>query len=271
MGRLIAGVSCPQALLGAVELQVAESCGLAPRRCYPARVATGILGQVPVPRAILFDHGLVICYPDGKRLARTLERKLSLVVDPAAATEGYSRVIHLRDREARPDFSDQWFWTSWCLELGVEPGRALAVQRVVAQLDADPERFWTVLEPGVSEVLTTLRSHSIRMGIISNTDGKLAEDLREKGLADYFDVAVDSEIVGLRKPDPRIFTLALERLGERPADCWFVGDDMHLDIAPAEELGFASAIHFNRLGLHNPSVPRVQIGALRDLVELVAQ
>ena len=53
---------------------------------------------------------------------------------------------------------------------------------------------------------------------------------------DLFEVVVDSAFVGLRKPDPEIYRLTLERLGLPPEACLFV-DDTDVNVAAARELG----------------------------------
>ena len=56
---------------------------------------------------------------------------------------------------------------------------------------------------------------------------------------EIFEVVVDSAFVGMRKPDPRIYELTLERLGCAAADCVFV-DDLEVNCEAARELGMAA-------------------------------
>ena len=64
-------------------------------------------------------------------------------------------------------------------------------------------------------------------------------DLARSALDDLFDTIVLSSAVGVKKPDPRIFRLALRRIGARPAEAVFVGDDFHVDIEGARRTGMA--------------------------------
>jgi putative hydrolase of the HAD superfamily len=61
---------------------------------------------------------------------------------------------------------------------------------------------------------------------------------------DIFEVIVDSAFVGMRKPDPEIYRLTVERLGDglRAEDCLFV-DDIEANCDTARELGMAT-VHF---------------------------
>jgi putative hydrolase of the HAD superfamily len=76
-----------------------------------------------------------------------------------------------------------------------------------------------------------------RLGVISNFYGNVAALCREASLADSLDVIVDSAEVGVSKPDPDIFRIALTKIGVAPDRAIFVGDSLERDIAPAHRLG----------------------------------
>ena len=61
---------------------------------------------------------------------------------------------------------------------------------------------------------------------------------------EVFEIVVDSAFVGMRKPDPAIYELTVERLGEgvRASDCIFI-DDIDVNIEAAESLGM-TGVHF---------------------------
>ena len=75
------------------------------------------------------------------------------------------------------------------------------------------------------------------LALVSNFYGNLNVVCREFGLDEVFKVRIDSEIVGVHKPDPRIFGIALERLSVRPEEAYVVGDSYDRDIAPGKQLG----------------------------------
>jgi putative hydrolase of the HAD superfamily len=82
-----------------------------------------------------------------------------------------------------------------------------------------------------------------RTGLLSNASDILPRLLRERyGLDGLFDVEVISALVGMAKPDPAIYRLALERLGTAPGATVFV-DNYEPNVAAAAELGI-QAIHF---------------------------
>jgi HAD superfamily hydrolase (TIGR01509 family) len=76
-----------------------------------------------------------------------------------------------------------------------------------------------------------------RLGVVSNFTGNLEPCLRELDLRRYFTVVADSAVVGIAKPDPRIFAGALTQLDASAARAWMVGDNFETDIRPAGALG----------------------------------
>jgi HAD superfamily hydrolase (TIGR01549 family) len=97
---------------------------------------------------------------------------------------------------------------------------------------------------GAAELLTALRPHA-RIGIVTNN---LLAEQRDKldycGLAPLVDTLIASEDVGVSKPDPGIFEIALDRLGVAAADAVMVGDSWANDVAGASQAGIR-AIWFN--------------------------
>ena len=76
-----------------------------------------------------------------------------------------------------------------------------------------------------------------RLGVVSNFYGNLDTVCHNVAILPLLDAVVDSEQVGCSKPDPRIFTAALETLGVAAADATFVGDSAARDMAGARALG----------------------------------
>lgn len=75
------------------------------------------------------------------------------------------------------------------------------------------------------------------MVLVSNFYGNIATVLHEFGFDGLFDSIVESAVVGVRKPNPRIFTLGVEALGLDAADVTVVGDSYDKDIVPAHMAG----------------------------------
>ena len=75
------------------------------------------------------------------------------------------------------------------------------------------------------------------MVLVSNFYGNIATVLREFSLDGIFQQIVESAVVGIRKPDSRIFTLGVEALDLDPSDVVVVGDSIDKDIIPARQAG----------------------------------
>ena len=86
------------------------------------------------------------------------------------------------------------------------------------------------------EVLRELKKQ-YPMVLVSNFYGNIAVVLREFGFEGLFDHIIESAVVGVRKPDPQIFTLGVEALGLKPEEVTVVGDSIDKDIIPARKAG----------------------------------
>ena len=86
-------------------------------------------------------------------------------------------------------------------------------------------------------VFEKLSHAGLKLGIISNFYGNIEALCREFAFFSFLNVILDSAVVGLKKPDPKLFGLAMERL-KLPAEAIaFVGDSYERDILPAKALG----------------------------------
>jgi putative hydrolase of the HAD superfamily len=110
-----------------------------------------------------------------------------------------------------------------------------------------------------------------RLGVVSNFFGNLRVVFEEAGLAGSVEVMIDSGCVGVAKPDPRIFQLALDRLRLPPGRAVFIGDSYERDMMPSAQLGLKTIWLKGpnpRLPEHAPPVDAV-ITRLSELEVLV--
>ncbi len=101
-----------------------------------------------------------------------------------------------------------------------------------------------------------LRASGVRTAIISNSEGGLADLLAEVNIADAFELILDSKRVGIEKPDPAIFELALQQLGHGEPRV-HIGDSYTADIAGALAAGW-NAIWYGRRAI-TVDDPRIAI------------
>lgn len=91
-----------------------------------------------------------------------------------------------------------------------------------------------------AEVLAKL-AESYPMVLVSNFYGNISQVLEEFHLDGFFKSIVESAVVGIRKPDHRIYLLGVEALGLKPEECMVVGDSFYKDIEPAKKAGCHAA------------------------------
>jgi putative hydrolase of the HAD superfamily len=127
----------------------------------------------------------------------------------------------------------------------------------------------TVAETSKSrEVLLSLKKQ-YPMVLVSNFYGNIATVLKEFKLDGIFDTIIESAVVGVRKPDPQIFTLGVEALGMQPDEVVVVGDSMDKDIIPASKAG-CHTVWFKGEGWTNAPVDESPAGkVITDLTQLL--
>ncbi len=104
-----------------------------------------------------------------------------------------------------------------------------------------------------------LAARGVKVAVLSNSEGRLAELFAEIGIADAFVAVIDSGRVGIEKPDPRIFTHALDAVGGG-APAVHIGDSWAADVEGALAAGWG-AIWFRSRGGQAGTDPRVPIAA----------
>jgi putative hydrolase of the HAD superfamily len=124
---------------------------------------------------------------------------------------------------------------------GVPDHRMPEVRHCLAQLHSE-RHLWCSVRDGTHESLRRLRAAGLRLAIVSNSDGRVDQALDASGLRHYFDVVIDSSLVGVEKPDPAIFHAALDALGISPAEALYVGDLYEVDVVGARAAGIEAVL-----------------------------
>ncbi len=139
----------------------------------------------------------------------------------------------------------------------------------VVSLRRDVTRQGLVPVDGVVETITALRGRGLKIGLITVCSEDVPLLWEETPFHGLFDAEVFSATCGLRKPDPRIYRLALDQLGVEPEQAVFVGDGANDELAGAERVGM-TAVGVDSPGGELPEDwdgPRIR--ALPELLELV--
>lgn len=157
----------------------------------------------------------------------------------------------------------QMVWSQALAAHGVHDQALIA--QLAARFETERYRRYNVF-PDTVTTLQSLRS-TYALGMITNgTPDLQSEKIRRTALAGYFDVILISGAVGIGKPDPRIFAMALEQLAVPAAATVMVGDNMFRDIKGAQQAGVKGVWIPRADGLRDASVtPDAHITGLTEL------
>jgi len=219
---------------------------------------------------VLLDAGGTLITLDYERVRRILGAAAAAAADEAldraeTAARGWAADAARRGVGVRAIWDG--YFGRILLDVGVaEP----AVPRLLGELwTANREQgLWCRPIDGAPAVLRQLRAAGLRLAVVSNAEGRVEQDLAEAGYSGLFETVVDSHLVGVAKPDPRIFRIALERLGARAGQAVYVGDVPAYDVEGARAAGIAPIL-VDPLGLHGELAGVHRIRSLQELPALL--
>ena len=179
----------------------------------------------------------------------------------------------MSEQQGAPRMPDEEFDMKWeyvVLETALKDRKENIEDLVNKLRNIDvPTQNWSA-PPETYTVLNELQAKDMPLGIVSNFPKTLPDLCREVEIADYFDFIVASEEVGVSKPDPKIFHIALARAQVKPHEAVYVGDHP-FDILCAKKVPMP-IIWFNKDNDPLPdgftSYPDLQISTLSELVEI---
>lgn len=154
------------------------------------------------------------------------------------------------------------FWAEGFRQIGVSD--ADAARFVQELLDPVNGGNFQKVYDDVRPVLDALLARGKRLAVISNFSPNCQALLQEMGLAHYFDFFIVSGIVGIEKPDARIFQLAVRAAGKPISELVYIGDSVYHDIEGAQAAGM-DAILIDR-AQRFPTLETARITDLRELL-----
>jgi putative hydrolase of the HAD superfamily len=223
--------------------------------------------------AVCIDLGGVVYLPDHERMLAALAR-LGVAAEPAALDRA-----HYAGVAATTDFtSDHSVWHAYNLAYarvhGV-PDEHLDHARVILLEEFERGDVWTREIDGVRDALHALAALGVQLAVVSNADGTVEQQLRDEGIGQVgpgpgvpFAAVLDSRVVGLAKPDPAIFRLALDAMGVAPEHTLHIGDTPAADVEGARAAGIHPVLvdPFD----HHPDIACVRVRSLAELVTLLS-
>jgi HAD superfamily hydrolase (TIGR01509 family) len=219
---------------------------------------------------ILFDAGGTLVFPDCARVANLFsghhpETAARLAQSWYRTIYAFDELILVLGPEAQNYPENRmwvWFWNRMAESAGLPAVSDELAEKLAAENRVRP--LWDQTN-GEAHALLAHLAGRYKLGVVSNSDGSVEATFTRLGLARWFSVIVDSAVVGVSKPDPRIFDFALKPLGASPESTVFIGDSFTLDCRGAQSAGI-HAILLDPHGLHmHRGVER--IARLSDLRE----
>lgn len=215
---------------------------------------------------IFFDIGNVFVYPDGETIANVLSKIEGLVINPLKAENAFllaDKDLYLSSNDKN---SNQSFVELWGIYTNIDSTLINKAWRYLG--DETQHRYWNKVDQYSSSLLLSIKNMGFKVGAISNTDGKLVEDLREFNLLEFFDVIIDSKIEGIEKPDVRLYKLAAQRLSVDISESIYVGDTIP-ELDGALESGMKDVILYDPLNIYSEVSKYKKANSLKDLEEML--
>ena len=219
--------------------------------------------------AVILDVGGVLLVPHFESVAVAFE-PLGVPFDAEAAERAHYAGVRAMDsagedeREARAAYL-----VAYADAAGVPADQRESVLHRMRKIWSGPTiDLWRQPVRGSVDGLRRLAERGLRLGIVSNADGTIEEQLRRgqicqvgEGLGVPVLAIIDSHLVGVEKPAAEIFRHALEPLGVEPARAVYVGDTVRYDVRGARAAGLRP-VHFDPYDLcpertDHPHVPRL--------------
>jgi HAD superfamily hydrolase (TIGR01509 family) len=199
------------------------------------------------PRAILFDAGNTLLEMDYSVIAARLsvgDRSVSAALVEDAELRARVRLDHDLGAGGSTESGDtHGRYLRYVLShLGILDESEIAEIARWRRSYNRPVGLWNRASAEAAAALRRVKAAGLIAGVISNSNGSVRSALEQAGLASHLDFVVDSAVVGVEKPDPRIFRLALDAAEVSPADARYVGDLYSVDVLGARRAGLEAIL-----------------------------
>jgi len=219
------------------------------------------------PRAVLFDAGNTLLRMNYPAIAGHLEgRGHAVSVEAIEEAELRARVrldadlVRGASTEGR---RAQDYYLVYLLEgLGITGPDDIEAAAGFRRSYNAPAGLFNVADRDALPAIRRVKSAGLVAGVVSNSNGWARALLDGAGLGDALDFVIDSAVVGVEKPDPKIFHLGLERAGVAAHEAVYVGDLYSVDVLGSRAAGLG-AILLDPRGFWGPR----DCDTARDLLE----
>jgi putative hydrolase of the HAD superfamily len=226
-------------------------------------------------RAVFLDAGNTLVFPQLEVIIRDLKQHgYSATAEDFYAAERTAKQKlddwlwpQIRAGEV-PTQIDYYYWAEYLREFtrrlaAAESARSELTQRLIENFQNI--QIWSRVMPDTPAFLEWLAAQGYFLGVISNSIGTLEGQLVRLDLARYFQVILDSAVVGIQKPHPGIFKLALQAAGAEALEAVYVGDTYATDVGGAQLAGLAGVL-MDSVGAY-PDATCLKISSLPELAK----
>ncbi|MGO8997720.1 MAG: HAD family hydrolase [Polyangiaceae bacterium] len=208
-------------------------------------------------RLLSLDAGNTVIFMDHARIARIVaeageksESGSAVTTETLVRCEGEAKRLLDDGYGERPrwEFEGRPGGLGWgkmigtmLVQAGIDRSR---VPQLLARLWASHMELnlWWVVPEGMGPALDAIRALGVKVVLVSNSEGTHEAFFTRLGIRKYFDLLVDSGKVGVEKPDPGIWQIALAAYPTPPDQVLHLGDTYATDIAGAKALGFRAGL-----------------------------
>jgi putative hydrolase of the HAD superfamily len=127
-----------------------------------------------------------------------------------------------------------------CRKLGISPSEEKIKKAVRVRFDYEKKTM--IPRPEAISILAALKASQFKLGLISDCTYEAPAIWKDTSLSPMFDTTVFSCLVGMRKPDPRIYRVALEQLSVSAAECIYIGDGSSRELTGARAVGLRAVL-----------------------------
>lgn len=222
---------------------------------------------------LLFDAGGTLVFPDYERLS-LIAAQAGQPVRPEVLSAAHGQLFFGLDEATRlsgrlvevHDYFKQVF-----LQAGLAAEKAGRAEQLALE-ENQVRGLWGFSYPWVTETLAALAGRGYRLAVISNADGRAEAFLEQQGQRKYLEHVFDSHLLGVAKPDQRIFEIALSEMGLQPEQAIYIGDLYYVDVWGANRAGMG-AVHLDRYHSYGryPGVHLTNVGVLPRWLEQYRQ
>lgn len=222
-------------------------------------------------KAVFFDAGGTLIHLDAPTIGSLLTEKLGITLSLEhfhhAQSLAMQRVAELvAEGAGATEQLKRQFYSTLLPVIGVEENHLESAIDLALEL-AKAEMLWRIADEATAQALAELKKRGLRLAVVSNSDGRIEFAFHQAGLFDHFEFFIDSFLVGVEKPDPRIFQIALERAQVAAHETIYLGDLYSVDVVGARGAELTPVL-YDPYSL-NKDADCLRIQSIGDLIALL--